>query len=113
LYNFAAQKNKEMKKRIYPFFAVILLILCQIHAQQNQDSKNHNIFEALSETDSITHATVKIHQDKRIETLLSNKKFTNQTTSNGFRVQVFSSNVQQTAKNNAFNIEKQIHDSFP
>jgi hypothetical protein len=107
------KKINEMKRRIFPFIVVILLILCQIHAQQNQESKKNNIFEALSETDSTTHATVKIHQDKRIETLLANRKFINQTTSNGFRVQVFSSNVQQTAKNNAFNIEKQIQEAFP
>ena len=102
-----------MKRRIFPIFAVIMLVLCQIQAQQNQNSKRNNIFEALSETDSITHATVKIHQDKRIESLLANKKVTNQATSNGFRVQVFSSSIQQTAKNNAFNIEKQIQESFP
>jgi hypothetical protein len=113
LYNFAVKKKKDMFRRIFSIFAVILLILCQIQAQKNQNSKRNNIFETLSETDSITHATVKIHQDKRIETLLANKKATNQATSNGFRVQVFSSNIQQTAKNNAFNIEKQIQESFP
>ena len=102
-----------MRRKFYPIFVILLLIGWQLQAQKNQDSKKNNIFEVLSTPDSVTHATVRIHQDKRIETLLANKKFTNQTTTNGFRVQVFSSNVQQTAKNKAFNIEKQIQEAFP
>lgn len=102
-----------MRRKFYPIIVVLLLIGWQLQAQKNQDSKKNNIFEVLSTPDSVTHATVRIHQDKRIETLLANKKFTNQTTTNGFRVQVFSSNVQQTAKNKAFNIEKQIQEAFP
>lgn len=102
-----------MRRKFYPIIVVLLLIGWQLQAQKNQDSKKNNIFEVLSTPDSVTHATVRIHQDKRIETLLANKKFSNQTTTNGFRVQVFSSNVQQTAKNKAFNIEKQIQEAFP
>ena len=102
-----------MRRKYFPFIVAMLLIFWQLQAQKKQDSKKNNIFEVLSTPDSVTHATVKIHQDKRIETLLANKKFTNQTTTNGFRVQVFSSNVQQTAKNKAFNIEKQIQEAFP
>ena len=102
-----------MRRKFYPIIVVLLLIGWQLQAQKNQNSKKNNIFEVLSTPDSVTHATVRIHQDKRIETLLANKKFTNQTTTNGFRVQVFSSNVQQTAKNKAFNIEKQIQEAFP
>jgi len=102
-----------MRRKYFPFIVAMLLIFWQLQAQKNQDSKKNNIFEVLSTPDSVTHATVKIHQDKRIETLLANKKFPNQTTANGFRVQVFSSNVQHTAKNNAFSIEKQIQETFP
>ena len=105
-----------MKRKDLPFVVVFLLIVGFLQAQQNPDSKKSNIIEALSTPDSITHATVNIHQDKRIEHLLTNKKYTNsqdQSTTNGFRVQVFSSNVQHTAKNDAFRIEKQIKDEFP
>jgi hypothetical protein len=105
-----------MKRNDLPFVVVFLLIVGFLQAQQNPDSKKSNIIEALSTPDSITHATVNIHQDKRIEHLLTNKKYTNsqdQSTTNGFRVQVFSSNVQRTAKNDAFRIEKQIKDEFP
>jgi len=88
-----------------------------LKAQQNQDSNHNNIFETLSTPDSSSHASVKIHQDKRIDQLLSNKRKLNntqdQSTSNGYRVQVFSSNVQRVAKNDAFRIEKQIRETFP
>lgn len=105
-----------MRSKSFPFIFVLFLIVAVLQAQQNQDLKKNNIFDALSTTDSITHASVKIHQDKRIELLLANKKHFNsqeQAMTNGFRVQVFSSNVQRTAKNEAFRIEKQIKDEFP
>jgi hypothetical protein len=106
-----------MKRKDFTFFVALLLFVGFLSAQQNPDSKRNNIFEALSTTDSTTHATVKIHQDKRIEPLLANKKHSNssqdQVTSNGYRVQVFSSNVQRTAKNEAFKIERQIRETFP
>jgi hypothetical protein len=106
-----------MKRINFMFFVALLLIAGILRAQQNQDSKQNNILEALSTTDSITHATVKIHQDKRVDQLLANRKHSNisqsQFTSNGYRVQVFSSNVQRTAKNEAFKIERQIRETFP
>lgn len=105
-----------MKSNFFLLFATLLLIIGVLHAQQNSDSKKNNIFEALAVPDSTSHATVKIHQDKRIELLLANKKHLNsqdQATTSGFRVQVFSSNVQRTAKNNAFRIESQIQEAFP
>ena len=106
-----------MKRKDFTFFVALLLFVGFLSAQQNPDSKRNNIFEALSSADSTTHATVKIHQDKRIEPLLANKKHSNnsqdQVTSNGYRVQVFSSNVQRTAKNEAFKIERQIRETFP
>ncbi len=105
-----------MYRKDFTFVLFFLLLVGIMQAQQNQDSKKNNIFEALSTPDSITHATVKIHQDKRIEQLLANKRSLNsqdQATANGYRVQVFSSNVQRTAKNEAFKIEKQIRDAFP
>lgn len=106
-----------MKRKDFTIFVALLLIVGFIRAQQSQDSKSNNIFEALSTIDSTTHATVKIHQDKRVEQLLANKKSSgstrDQATSNGYRVQVFSSNVQRTAKNEAFKIERQIRETFP
>ena len=106
-----------MKRKDFMFIAALLLIVSLLQAQQNQDSKRNNIFESLSSPDSITHATVKIHQDKRIEQLFANKRKQNtsqdQNTANGYRVQVFSSNVQREAKIDAFKIERQIRETFP
>ena len=99
-----------MKFRFLLIGGILVLFVNILSAQENADIKLTNIFEALSATDSTSHATVTIHQDKRIEALLVNKK---SLTVSGFRVQVFSSNIQRTAKNNAFGIEKQIQDVFP
>ncbi len=99
-----------MNIRFVLFYLYILLITGKLTAQENSEIKNASIIESLSIKDSSTNATVKIYQDKRIETLLANKK---SLTAIGFRVQVFSSNIQRTAKNNAFNIEKQIQEVFP
>ena len=71
--------------------------------------------------DSISKATVKLHQDKRIESLVVGRKNLTTTsfgthetkTVSGFRVQVFSSNTQRTAKNEAFRKESQIKEEFP
>lgn len=106
-----------MKRKNILFIVLSLLFLVPLQAQQNQDSRRNNIFEALSTIDPSNPATVKIHQDKRIEQLLTNKKYANnsqdQVTTNGYRVQIYSSNVQRTAKNEAFKIEKQIREVFP
>ena len=99
-----------MKIRFLLVFGALVLVISVLQTQENADTKTANIIEALSATDSTTHATVLIHQDKRIEALLLNKK---SLTVSGFRVQVFSSNIQRTAKNNAFGIEKQILEVFP
>jgi len=104
-----------MKSIGFTFVVALLLIVGALQAQQSQDSKQGNIIEELSTADSVTNATVRIYQDKRIAKLVSNKhsNSTKQLTPNGYRVQVFSSNVQRTAKNEAFRIEKQIQDEFP
>jgi len=106
-----------MKRKDFMIVTALLLIVSFLQAQQNQDLKRNNIFESLSSPDSSTHATVKIHQDKRIEQLFANKRKQNtsqdQNTANGYRVQVFSSNVQRVAKIDAFKIERQIRETFP
>ena len=102
-----------MKTKSFSICIALLLIVSFIKAQDNKETKRSNIFEALTSTDSISKATVKIHQDKRIELLLANKKLSQSQMANGFRVQVFSGNIQKTAKTDAFRIEKQMQESFP
>lgn len=91
-----------------------VLIAGALQPLQSQDSKQRNIIDALSTPDSATHATAHIYQDKRIEQLVTNKRNSAglKQTMSGFRVQVFSSNVQRTAKTEAFRIERQIREVF-
>jgi hypothetical protein len=88
-------------------FAVVLM------AQTPTDGKKKNIFETLSVPDSITHASVKVQQDSRLEKLLVVDVDSKPQTVSGFRVQVFSTNVQRTGKSEAFKVEKQILEAFP
>jgi len=109
-----------MKKIITPIVITLFLVVWTLSAQQIVEPKPQDIFEVLENKDSTTQATVKIHQDQRVEKLLvgkggSNYSYNsqNQATVNGFRVQVFSSNMQRTAKTDAFKIEKLIREEFP
>lgn len=75
-----------------------------------------DIFQQLAVVDSASGATVKVFQDVRIENSLADRKparLVQSGTGAGYRIQVFSSNVQRTAKSEAFNIEKEIRDYFP
>lgn len=106
-----------MKTTVIIPVLVLFLFPLFLSAQEVTQSADKNIFESLASPDSITGAKVTVHQDKRVEQMLTKKKVTknglSQSTSNGYRVQVFSSNAQRSAKNEAFKIEKQIKDLFP
>jgi Sporulation related domain. len=105
-----------MKKTKTPFAIALLLIVGTLQVLQSQDAKSKSIIETLTSPDSATNATVRIYGDKRIEQLVTNRRTngnSKQLTMNGFRVQVFSSNSQRTAKTEAFRIERQILDAFP
>ncbi len=116
-----------MKKTALSLIITFLLFVGILSAQQNTDSKQQTIFESLATPDSSSKATVKLHQDKRIENLVLGRKIMTATGNgsgsvsvshetkavSGFRVQVFSSNTQRTAKNEAFKKESQIKEEFP
>jgi len=104
-----------MKKNIVPFAIAFYLIVGALQALQSQESNQRNIIETLSATDSTTNATVRIYGDKRIAQLVEGKKSNGASrySVSGYRVQVFSSNAQRTAKSDALRIEKQIRDEFP
>lgn len=96
--------------------SLIFLNIFSISAQ-NEKSMKQNFFESLTKTDSTSGASVKFFQDKRIEDFIVEKKnyAGSQNLMNGFgyRVQVFSSNMQRTAKTEAFKIEKEILELYP
>ncbi len=106
-----------MKRNFIITGLILFLSLGLVAAQENTEAKKANIFESLATPDSVTKAKVVIHQDEKIEQLILSKKnntgFQGQPNFNGYRVQVFSSNVQKTAKNEAFKIEKLIREAFP
>lgn len=75
-----------------------------------------NVFQTLATPDSLTGAIVNVTQDERIEKSLTDRNsvhIVKSGTGQGFRIQVFSSNVQRTAKSEAFAIEKEIRTAFP
>ena len=92
-------------------FTLSVCLYSQVSKQTNSD-----IFQALASPDSLTGATVNVIQDERIEKSLSDRNSVHTVksgTGQGFRIQVFSSNVQRTAKTEAFAIEKEIRNAFP
>lgn len=109
--------SKTMKQlSIAILFAFHIFILM---AQEGEKVSNKNIFEALSTVDSASHASVMVRQDERITLALVDRKPATEAhqastiTGSGYRVQVFSSNMQRTAKAEAYKIEKKLKDQFP
>ena len=89
-----------------------------------------NIFSHLESKDSNTKASIKVHQDQSIESLVygikkssvvseptpgvvSSPEAVNTTEVQGYRVQVYSSNIQRTAKSEAFRIESELQQFLP
>lgn len=97
-------------------FIIIYLCLSALSNAQEVKSVAKDIFQQLAVADSANGASVKVFQDIRIETSLADRKparIIHAGTGVGYRIQVFSSNVQQTAKSEAFKIEKEIRSAFP
>lgn len=69
--------------------------------------------EIITMRDSITGGSVTIHQDKRIARIITDNTPNSGSYKHGYRVQVFSSNVQRTAKEEAFSIERRLREAFP
>ncbi len=70
----------------------------------NKDS----IFVDLAIPDSLTGARVIVNQSPAIEYLTLNSTFGDARSAKGFRIQIFSSNRGETARTNAFKIEKEL-----
>ncbi|MDL2289878.1 SPOR domain-containing protein [Paludibacteraceae bacterium OttesenSCG-928-F17] len=73
-----------------------------------------NVFEIIANSDSVHEGVIRVYQDKRIEQLFMDRiTLSNTGVASGFRVQVFSSNTQRTAKNEAFRIESLVREKLP
>lgn len=96
-------------------FSLIVLIMTfsGLFAQESKEEKKKDVFEILSTEDSISHAKVNFHQDKRIEKVVVDNSVFAASNVHGFRVQIFSSNVQRTAKEEAFALERNFREAFP
>lgn len=96
-------------------FALIIafaLVSIGINAQETE-TKQVSIFERLGIKDSVSGGYIKFYHDPRIERVISESRSVTQATINGYRVQVFSSNNQKTAKDKAFNLESELKEVFP
>ncbi|MBN2765110.1 MAG: SPOR domain-containing protein [Paludibacteraceae bacterium] len=98
-------------KSFFSIFILFLLVL-PLSAQEETEVKPANIFETLAIPDSVTGGVAVITQDPRIEALMIDRP-SGTTVSGGYRVQVFSSNTQRTAKTQAYKIEKELREAFP
>ncbi|MDO9634950.1 MAG: SPOR domain-containing protein [Paludibacter sp.] len=102
------------------FFLVTLLVFLTFEStasvelveKTNSDSTK-NAFQKISQKEKASDATVNFHQDSRIEQLVVENASRAGSIVNGFRVQVFSSNAQRTAKDEAFYLERVLQEAFP
>ena len=101
-------------KNIIVLFTLTFVFSLHLSAQtDNQDSgAQSDIFETLRTIDPQNYAVVKLHQDERIEMIFGKKTLAG-LSKTIYRVQVFSSNAQRTAKSEAYNVEKMLHEEFP
>ena len=76
-------------------------------------AQSADVFNKLATPDAKTGATVVVTQDEAISNLFNRQTVSTTTRGTVYRVQVFSSNNQKTAKSDAFNVEKQLKNAFP
>jgi hypothetical protein len=99
------------------YISLILCLLTVATASYAQDAtvanSQKNAFETISSRDQVSGGSVIIHQDKRIERIVTENTTGTAAVTHGYRVQVFSSNTQRTARDEAFSIERRLKDAFP
>lgn len=95
----------------------VLLLCCLFvsgaFAQNTENGKQNTVFDKISGIDSVSGGFIKFYHDPRIERAVENNASNQITTISGFRVQVFSSNEQKTAKEKAFRLESELKEVFP
>jgi hypothetical protein len=100
-------------KKIY-LLVFVLFSSIVLFSQETKIVTKKSIFESLAEPDLKTGAKVILNQDNRIDSVFALRKLqSSSATMIGYRVQVFSSNEQITAKNEAYEIEKKMVEAFP
>lgn len=101
-------------------FLIWISLTCTIGlmAQDNMTSiiksdSVKNAFQIISEKRKPGEAGVTFHQDKKIEKAVIMTSGSPGSMMPGYRVQVFSSNTQRTARQEAFNHESNLKEAFP
>lgn len=109
-------------------FGFLLLVLftfplsicfAQDDANQEAPATRPTIFETLTDNSNSKKGVVVINQDERIKDMIYKKKEVaaknnkSYNTQPGYRVQIYSSNEQRTAKPNAYKAEEKIKEKFP
>lgn len=102
------------------FFLVTLLVFLSFKltandglVENNNSDNPKNTFQKISQKEQTSDGTVNFHQDSRIEKLVVDNASRAGSIVNGFRVQVFSSNAQRTARDEAFYLESLLQEAFP
>lgn len=90
-------------------FTLLFMLCClSLSAQKNADQ----ILKEL-ETPGPNGATVTVHQNENVSERLNRRSLSSGESSRGYRVQVYSSNAGQSARQKAFNIEKHLLAKHP
>ena len=93
-------------------YTVGLIAQSNVTADTRQDTLK-NAFQIISQKEKPGDAGVTFYQDKRIEKAVSSMNLIGGSSMPGYRVQVFSSNTQRTARQEAFNHESNLKEAFP
>lgn len=102
----------------YAVLVLVSILSIGIFAQYElEDSSAYqgkkDAFKLIEHSVGTAGGRVLFHQDPRIELLINENKSSGTKELQGFRVQVFSSNAQRTAKDEAFSIEQRLVQAFP
>ncbi len=99
-------------------FSLMSVCACLAQTTDAQINPRQDIFKTLPGNTERGKGKVVLHQDERIKTLVQHKREMQLRTmtygnTDGFRVQVFSSNEQRTAKTQANKVEERVKARFP
>jgi hypothetical protein len=99
--------------KIHFLIAFLFLFSVTIMAQNGEKNKKLSVVESIESTSKIT-----INQDENIDKILDDyindaKSTDNSFVGGSYRVQVFSSNSQKTAKNESISLEAKLRNTFP
>lgn len=109
-----------MKQFIIACSSFLILVSGYLLAQvpEQPEVVKQTIFDKLSDNSDQSKGVIVIHQDDKIKNLLYRKKDPDvksktYSTQPGYRVQIFSSNEQRTAKADAYKAEAMIKEKLP